>query len=105
MVTLEEAKIHLHLMAYHASEDGSMEPVADPEIDQEVQQLIDAAISHLDSIDIDLSGDPIPPALRHAILMLVGHFDANREGAHSEQVFVTPIGISRLVAPFRKVTL
>lgn len=91
MVTLAEAKTHLRIE--HADQDDL------------IQSYIDAAVDHLSSIDVDVSEDPLPPALHHAILMLVGHFHLNTEAASDVQTWVTPLGVSRLIAPYRTVTL
>lgn len=91
MVTLEEAKLHVR--------------VIEDDFDSELLAHIEAAKSHLESIDVDLSADPLPPALHHAILLLVGHFFANREATSAEQLRFTPIGVDRLIAPFKGVSL
>lgn len=92
MVTLEEAKAHCR---------------ADDEyFDGEIQIAIDAAMDHLRSIDVDVDADPFPPALKQAVLMLVAHFFSNKEAVTTEvSATVTPLGVSRLIAPYRKVTL
>lgn len=90
MVALEEAKDHLRV-------DFNTD-------DWSIQSMIDAAVDHLNSIDVDMAADPLPPALRHAVLLLVGHFYENRE-ATAEQLRFTPIGVDRLVAPYKGVSL
>ncbi len=91
MVTLAEAKAHL----YVDFEDD----------DAIIQSMIEAAHDHLESIDIDMTVNPLPPALRHAVLMLVAHYHSNRE-AVAEGVFsVTPLGVARLIAPYREFNL
>ena len=91
MVTLEEAKAHCR--------------VIEDDFDGELQIAIDASVDHLRSIDIDVDADPLPPALKQAALMLVAHFFENKEAAHSVQTYVTPLGVSRLIAPYREVSL
>ncbi len=46
------------------------------------------------------AGSSVPQELRQTILLLVGHFYENRE-ATSQNVFVLPIGIERLMNPYR----
>lgn len=91
MVTLEEAKVHVRVIG--------------PDFDDELTAQIEAARSHLESIDVDLSANPLPPALHHAILMLVGHFFENREATSEDGLRFTPIGVDRLIAPFKGVSL
>lgn len=87
MVLLAEAKAHLRINT--DSEDGV------------IQGLIDAATDHLQSIDVDVSAVPLPPALHHAILLLVGHYYENREAVSDQPVHVLPLGVARLIAPYR----
>ena len=91
MVTLAEAKEQLRIM--------------ENDWDEMLLRLIETAKDHLQSIDIDVSADPLPPALHHAILMLVAHFFENAEAVSDVQAFVTPLGVTRLIAPYRSITL
>ena len=93
MVTLEEAKRQVRVTPEST------------EFDLDLQQCLDAAADHLASIDVDMTVDPLPPALRHAVLMLVGHFFENREATNAEQIRFTPLGVDRLIAPYRGVSL
>ena len=96
MVTLEEAKAHCRV---------KMSP-DDSYFDGELQIAIDASIDHLRLIDIEVDADPFPPALKQAVLLLVAHFFENKEAVTiGESVNVTPLGVSRLIAPYRRVTL
>lgn len=104
MVTLEEANSHLRRTVVKSDNQGGSS-ILEHEDDIAITQMIAAAVDHLQSIDIDMSADPLPPALHHAILLLVGHFFDNRqlmtEGANK----VMPYGVSRLIAPYRSITL
>ncbi len=91
MVTLAEAKQHLRII--------------ETDFDDEVGSMIDAATDHLSSIDVDMTADPLPPALHHAVLLLVGHFFEYREATNAEQLRFTPLGVDRLIAPYRSVSL
>jgi len=91
MVTLAEAKDHLR--------------ITEPDQDAMIQKQIDSAVDHLTSIDVDMTADPLPPALRHAVLMLVGHFFENAEAVSEAQKYVTPLGVTRLIAPYRSISL
>ncbi|WP_127114016.1 head-tail connector protein [Shimia sediminis] len=94
MVTLEEAKIHCRVMPEQTDFDG------------EIQIALDAAVDHLKSIDIDMDADPLPPALKQAVLLLVAHFFENKEAvAYDRPMYVTPLGVTRLIAPYREVSL
>lgn len=91
MVTLEKAKAHMRVDA--------------PDEDEGIVLMIDAAVDHLQSIDVDMTVDPLPPALHHAVLLLVAHFYDNREVMTEGTVKIMPFGLSRLIAPYRKVSL
>lgn len=91
MVTLAEAKSHIR--------------VTHDEEDEDIQKMIEAAVDHLRSIDVDMTVDPLPPALHHSVLLLVGHFFDNREVMTEGANKVMPFGVSRLTAPYRSITL
>ena len=91
MVTLAEAKDHLRV---DHGEQGTM-----------IQSQIDAAVDHLTSIDVDMTGSPLPPALRHAVLMLAGRFFENAEAVSETQKHVTPPGVACLIAPYPSISL
>jgi uncharacterized phage protein (predicted DNA packaging) len=91
MVTLAEAKLHVH--------------VDFDEDDDAIQKMIDAAMDHLSSIDIDVAVTPLPPALHHAILLLVALYYDNREAITDGAERPLPFGVSRLIAPYREVSL
>ena len=94
MISPEEAKAHCRF----ATDDDHF--------DGELQISIDASVGHLKSIDIDMDADPLPPALKQAVLLLVAHFMDNKEAVTRDgPTHVTPFGVARLVAPYRKVTL
>lgn len=91
MVGLSEAKDHLR--------------VDHDDDDLLIDRCIQAAVNHLESIDVDMSGEPLPAALHQAILLLVGHFYENRSATSAEQLRYIPVGVDRLIAPFRGVCL
>ncbi|MEP4260261.1 MAG: head-tail connector protein [Rhizobiaceae bacterium] len=91
MVELAEAKRHLR--------------VTFTDDDELIQAKIDAAVDHLSSVDVDMTVDPLPPALHHAVLLLVGHFYVNTAATTDEQLRFTPIGVDRLIAPYRGMSL
>lgn len=93
LVSLLDVKVHLSV----ALEDQGNDAL--------IQSMIDAAADHLQSIDVDVSADPLPPALHHAILMLVGHYYENREATSDAGVHVVPLGVARLIAPYRSINL
>lgn len=95
MVTLAEAKAHLALAAEDQGDDAL------------IQGFIDAAVDHLDSIGVPAKADPLPPAIRQAIMLLVGHFYMHREAAVDAPVppHILPFGVARLIAPYRSLDL
>jgi len=94
MVTLEEAKAHCRVLPEQAEFDG------------EIQIALDAAMDHLRSIDVAMDADPFPPALKQAVLLLVAHFFDNKAAVSVDGPGqVMPLGVARLIAPYRTVTL
>lgn len=100
MMTLAEALQHLRMNTSVGGVDTT-----DPQLAQEGQTMIDAAVDHLSSIGLDMAADPLPPALHRAVLLLVGHFEQNPSGTSDEQVRFTPIGVDRLIGPYREISL
>ncbi|MBO1038186.1 head-tail connector protein [Brucella pituitosa] len=70
--------------------------------DADIERMIAAASDHYRSIGVDVDADPVPPAIEQAVLMLVGHFYANREAMSDFQRFSLEIGVDRLIAPHRE---
>lgn len=101
MVTVEEAIRHLKLSLGSATRTSEVTP----EVEAQIAKYIQAASGHLASIDVDVSADPLPPALHQAVLMLVGHFYKNRHATSQEKIWFTPLGVDRLIAPYRSVSL
>ncbi|PYG30360.1 head-tail connector protein [Pelagimonas varians] len=93
MVTLEDVKAHCRVLP------------EDTDFDLELQNALDAAVDHLNSIDVGMTVDPLPPALKHAALMLAAHFFENKEAVTEGQLTVVPLGVSRLIAPYREFNL
>jgi len=91
MITLEVAKAHLRVD--FDDDDGIIE------------KMIAAASDHLASIGVDRDATPLPPAVEHAVLLLVGHFFANREAASNPAPVAIAIGVDRLIAPYQQVCL
>ncbi|QPC87412.1 hypothetical protein GA830_12165 [Mesorhizobium sp. NBSH29] len=47
--------------------------------------------------------ESVPPALKTAILLLVGHWYAHREAVTGDSAIVLPMAVDALIAPFRRV--
>lgn len=90
MVDLAAAKAHCRID--HTEDDAAIEA------------LIAAASDHLKSVGVDMTA-PAPPAIEHAVLMLVGHFYCNREAVAKADVAAIEIGVDRLIHPYREVHL
>ena len=88
-ITLDQAKAHLR--------------VGTGDSDAYITDLLDAAIDHIGSIDVDTSVDPLPAPVRQAALLLIGHWYENREavtvGFRGKDL---PMGVDRLLAPYRE---
>jgi uncharacterized phiE125 gp8 family phage protein len=93
MVTLEEAKAHCRVLP------------EEPDFDGELQIALEASVDHLSSIGVDMTVSPLPPALKQAVLMLVSHFFENKEAVTDVQMQAIPLGVDRLIAPYRRVSL
>lgn len=91
MVTLAAAKAHCRVE--HCDDDAS------------ITAMIAAATDHLASVGVDMKADPVPPAVDHAVLMLVGHFYEHREAVSDVKTAAVEIGVDRLIQPYREVRL
>lgn len=47
----------------------------------------------------------VPAAIRHALLLMVGHWYAAREAASAVAMTELPLGVSALLAPFRRLSI
>ena len=88
MVTLATARLHLRV-------DGSEE-------DGLIEGMIAAASDHLASIGVDMTADPLPAAVDHAVLIAVGHLYRCRG---DDDAPAMPAAVDRLAAPYREVSL
>lgn len=86
-VALADAKAHLRIT--FNSDDAY------------VTSLIEAAEDHVSSVGVAFA-TPIQPAVRHAILLIVGHFYNNREAVTAAGIAAMPIGVNALLQPFRE---
>lgn len=85
-VTLAEVKAHLRII--------------DNAEDAYITGLATAAEDHVSSIGVALAA-PVPAAVKHAILLLAGHFYNNREATAERGTIVLPLGVSMLIEPYR----
>lgn len=94
-VFLEQAKPHLNI-------ESSFE-----QDDQYIASLIEVAeevVSKDTGINMELSKDSegnIPPVLRHAILLLVGNYYANREPVAFASSSEVPLSYKHLISLYR----
>lgn len=72
--------------------------------DASIEAMIAAASNHLESVGVDMT-EPLPAAIEHAVLMLVGHFYRNREAVAKADEAAIDIGVDRLIQPYREVHL
>lgn len=86
-VTLAEVKGHLRIL--------------DNAEDTYITGLATAAEDHLTSIGVATAA-PVPAAVKHAILLLTGHFYNNREATAERGTIVLPFGVSALIEPYRE---
>jgi len=63
-----------------------------------------AAEGHLASVGVDMEADPMPAPLMAAVLLLTGHLYENREASGTTPLAALPMGVDRLIAPYREAT-
>ena len=90
-VPLATVKEHLRL-------DGDHE-------DATLAVYLAAAEGHIASVGVDMGADPLPAPLTAAVLLLTGHLYEHREAAMlGVDAFIMPLGVDRLIAPYREAT-
>lgn len=65
-----------------------------------------AATDYLSSIGVDMTADPLPPSIRQAELLLVGHWFRHREATSDagRGTASVPFSVDALIAPHRRWT-
>ena len=69
--------------------------------DASIAAMLVAATDHLESIGVDVSSSPVPPAVEHAVLMLTAFFYDHRDDSDAKPQGV----VDRLVQPYREMHL
>ncbi|RVJ34193.1 head-tail connector protein [Sinorhizobium medicae] len=87
-VTLAEAKAHLRIDASYVEEDAYL------------NGLIAAVDSALEGQGVATAA-PVPASIKHAALLLIGHFYINREALGTDKLSKVPIAFDMLIAPYR----
>lgn len=108
----------LSVTVYDAAGDGEAMPASAYIVDvsaEPARMLVRRPVppgQSLNGIEIDVvagygeEGDAVPAPLRQAVLMLVGHWFARREAVLAEPGLATaPLGVERVLAPFRALAL
>ncbi|WP_028748505.1 head-tail connector protein [Rhizobium mesoamericanum] len=90
VVDLAEAKAHLRVS--FAADDAY------------IDGIIGAAEDYVSSVGVAFA-TPIQPAVKHAILLIVGHFYNNREAVTAAGIAAMPFGVNALLQPFREQAL
>lgn len=89
-LTLRDLKLHLRL-----DED-------DHEEDEYLASLLETAKAILENECRRKFDDAIPPPIRHAALLLIGHFYENREATSDRTLTELPFAVRSLIAPYRR---
>ncbi len=92
MSTLDEIKRHLRID--HDEDNASLADYAA------------AASDYLSLIGLDMTAEPLPPSIRQAELLLIGHWYARREAASDagRGTASVPFSVDALIAPHRRWT-
>lgn len=72
--------------------------------DDILASTIEAAEGYVSEIGVALAA-PVPPALKQALLLLIGHWWENREAVIEGDFRKVPLGFEALIAPYREVTI
>jgi uncharacterized phage protein (predicted DNA packaging) len=89
-VALDQAKAHLR--------------VTWTEDDAYITGIIEAAEDYVQSAGVAFAS-PLQPAVRHAVLLIVGHHYNNREAVTDASVREMPFGVNALLQPYREQSL
>lgn len=95
-ITLAEAKAHLIVDKSFVDDDLYIAGLIDAACDA-VAEHLDTCLGCLETADGEL-----PPAVRHAILLMVGNLYANREPVAYTSVNKVPYTLEYLLAPYRR---
>lgn len=93
MLTLAAAKQQLNLTDEDADDDAL------------ITRLIAAASAHLSALGVNMTADPLPADVEHAALMLLAHFYENREAMTETPLAKVSIGVDRLIAPYKDISV
>lgn len=88
MIGLAEARDHLCITEAEEAE-------------AELKRFIAAAYGHIGSLDVDVTADPLPPAIDQAALILVEHFYNERNIIEGKPNPI-PRSFGALIAPHRR---
>lgn len=94
-MTIAEAKKHLNIDAEFTLDDDY--------IGQLIEVSTDAVKQHLNINDLTELGEVVPPAVNHAILLMIGNLYANRESVIiGVSVTEIPLSYQYLLSLYRK---
>lgn len=98
-LTLNEAKAHLNISESDNRDDAYISGL----IDTAVSYTEKAIYTSLNEVAAQNSG-AIPPDIKHALKLLVGHFYANREPYSPQNMRYLEISYNALISYYRDIT-
>jgi uncharacterized phage protein (predicted DNA packaging) len=112
MITLAELKAQLRLNADDDSEDNLLQiyiEAAASKLQVDLNRTVLASQAEYDAVNqdplVDTTDMVLTPNIRLALLLLAGHFYANREATSEVALTEVPLAYEALITPYRIINL
>lgn len=112
MITISELKAQLRINADDDSEDGLLQiyiEAATSQLQVDINRTVLASQAEYDAVNpdplVDTTDMVLTPNMKLALLLLAGHFYANREAISEVALSEVPLAYEALITPYRIINL